>query len=145
MPKHKSEDYKILTVKYYLKSKKTQEEICDIFNCSPKSLKRWTTRYIKDKTIKRYNRKPISYKVKKTHVKFILNEVTKNKTITMDDLLGKLKDKYKNINITSRHLSRIIRDNNITIKLTRYRHDPIKRFGKPIEINKQIKGILPRN
>ena len=64
MPKHKLEDYKILTVKYYLKSKKTQEEICDIFNCSPRSLKRWTARYIKDKTIKRYNKKPISYKVK---------------------------------------------------------------------------------
>ena len=57
----------------------------------------------------------------------------------MDDLLGKFKDKYKNINITSRHLSRIIRDNNITLKLTRYRHEPIKRFGKPIEINKKIK------
>jgi len=139
MPKHKSEDYKLSAVKYYLKSKKTQEEICDIFNCSPRSLKRWTARYTMDKTIKRYNKKPISYKVKKEHVKFIIDEVSKSKTITMDDLLGKLKDKYKNINITSRHLSRIIRDNNITLKLTRYRHEPIKRFGKPIEINKNIK------
>jgi transposase len=139
MAKHKTEDYKLSAVKYYLKSKKTQEEICNIFDCSPRSLKRWTARYTKDKTIKRYNRKPISYKVKKTHVKFIIDEVSKNKTITMDDLLGILKNKYKNINITSRHLSRIIRDNNITLKLTRYRHEPIKRFGKPIEINKQIK------
>ena len=139
MPKHKTEDYKLSAVKYYLKSKKTQEEICKIFNCSPRSLKRQTDRYTRDKTVKRYNRKPISYKVKKTHVKFIIDEVTKNKTITMDDLLGKLKDKYKNINLTSRHLSRIIRDNNITLKLTRYRHEPIKRFGKPIEINKKIK------
>ena len=139
MPKHKSEDYKLSAVKYYLKSKQSQEEICDIFNCSPRSLKRWTARYIKDKTIKRYNKKPISYKVKKEHVKFIMDEVSKSKTITMDDLLCKLKDKYKNINITSRHLSRIIRDNNITLKLTRYRHEPIKRFGKPIEINKNIK------
>jgi len=139
MVKHKTEDYKISAVKYYLKSKKTQEEICNIFDCSPRSLKRWTARYTKDKTIKRYNRKPISYKVKKTHVKFIIDEVSKNKTITMDDLLGILNNKYKNINITSRHLSRIIRDNNITLKLTRYRHEPIKRFGKPIEINKQIK------
>jgi transposase len=139
MPKHKSEDYKLSAVKYYLKNKKTQEEICDIFDCSPRSLKRWTARYIKDKTIKRYNRKSISYKVKKEHVKFILDEVIKNKTITMDDLLGKLKDRYKNLNITSRHLSRIVRDNNITLKLTRYRHEPIKRFGKLIEINKKIK------
>lgn len=35
MHKHKSEDYKLSAVKYYLKSKKTQEETCDIFNCSP--------------------------------------------------------------------------------------------------------------
>lgn len=139
MPKHKSEDYKLSAVKYYLKSKKSQEEICNIFNCSPRSLKRWTARYTKDKTVKRYNRKPISYKVKKAHVEFIINEVSKNKTITMDDLLGKVKHKYKNINLSSRHLSRIIRDNNITLKLTRYRHEPIKRFGKPIEINKKIK------
>ena len=139
MLKHKSEDYKLSAVKYYLKSKKTQEEICNIFDCSPRSLKRWTNRYTRDKTVKRYNRKSISYKVKKTHVKFIIDELTKNKTITMNDLLGKLKDKYKNINLTSRHLSRIIRDNNITLKLTRYRHEPIKRFGKPIEINKKIK------
>lgn len=139
MPKHKSEDYKLSAVKYYLISKKTQEEICNIFDCSPRSLKRWTARYTKDKTVKQYNRKPISYKVKKTYVKFIIDEITKNKTITMDDLLDKLKDKYKNINLTSRHLSRIIRDNNITLKLTRYRHEPIKRFGKPIEINKKIK------
>ena len=57
----------------------------------------------------------------------------------MDDLLGKLKDKYKNINITSRHLSRIIRDNNYSLKLTRIRHEPILRFGKPIEINNKLK------
>jgi len=34
---HKSEDYKITAVNYYLKSNKTQEEICGIFNCSSPS------------------------------------------------------------------------------------------------------------
>jgi transposase-like protein len=139
MPKHKSEDYKLSAVKYYLKSKKTQEDICNIFNCSPRSLKRWTTRYSKDKTIKRYNRKPISYKVKKTHVKFILDEVTKNKTITMDDLLSNLKSKYPTLKISRYHVNRIINDNNYSLKLTRIRHEPILRFGKPIEINNKLK------
>ena len=139
MPKHKSEDYKLSAVKYYLKSKKTQEEICNIFDCSPRSLKRWTDKYTRDKTIKRYTRKPISYKVKKTHVKFILDEVTKNKTITMDDLLSNLKFKYPTLKISRYHVNRIINDNNYSLKLTRIRHEPILRFGKPIEINKQIK------
>ena len=139
MAKHKTEDYKISAVKYYLKSKKTQEEICNIFDCSPRSLKRWTTRYTRDKTVKRYNRKPISYKVKKTHVKFIIDEVTKNKTITMDDLLSKLKIKFPNLKLSRYHVNRIINDNNYSLKLTRIRHEPILRFGKPIEINKKLK------
>ena len=38
---HKSEDYKISAVKHYLTSGKSQEEICDIFKCSARSLMRW--------------------------------------------------------------------------------------------------------
>jgi len=41
MSKHKSEDYKISAVKYYLENTKTQEEICNIFKCSVRSLMRW--------------------------------------------------------------------------------------------------------
>ena len=37
------------------------------------------------------------------------------------------------------HIHRIIKDNNITLKLTRLRHEPIKRFGKDVDINKKIK------
>ncbi len=37
------------------------------------------------------------------------------------------------------HLSRIIKDNHISLKLTHIRHEPIKRFGKDIDINKNIK------
>lgn len=40
MVKHKTEDYKLSAVKYYLKSKNTQERTCKIFECSPRSLKR---------------------------------------------------------------------------------------------------------
>jgi len=36
------------------------------------------------------------------------------------------------------HIQRIIHDNNITLKLTRIRHEPNKRFGKDIDINKNI-------
>ena len=36
-------------------------------------------------------------------------------------------------------MGRVIKDNNITLKITRVRHEPIKRFGKEIDINQKIK------
>jgi hypothetical protein len=43
---------------------------------------------IKNGEIKRENRKPVAYKVHKEQVKFLLDEINKNKTITMTDLLA---------------------------------------------------------
>ena len=54
----------------------------------------------------------------------------------MNDMLQKVKEKYPEFDITSRHIGNIVRDNNITLKLTRFRHEPTKRFGKDININK---------
>ena len=54
MPTHKSEDFKISAVNYYLDSNKTQEEVCDIFKCSVRSLMRWVERYENDDNIKRH-------------------------------------------------------------------------------------------
>lgn len=39
MPSHKSNDYKLTTVQYYLAEDNTQEEDCKIFRCTPKSNK----------------------------------------------------------------------------------------------------------
>ena len=102
---------------------------------------RWTKRYEQENEIKRHNRKPISYKVKKKHIKFILEELKNNKTITIEDLLTKLSNKYSKLNITRRHISRIIKENYISLKLTKNRHEPIKRFGKDININEKIKDF----
>lgn len=55
----------------------------------------------------------------------------------MNDMLQKVKEKYSDFDITTRHISNILRDNNIT--LTRFRHEPTKRFSKDININKNIK------
>jgi transposase len=139
MPPHKSEDYKISAVEYYLNSNKTQEEVCYIFKCSVRSLMRWVDRYENEDSIKRHNRDPISYKVKKDHVKFVLDEIKKNKTITIEILLNKLKDRFKDLELTRRHLADIIKDNNISLKLTHIRHEPNKRFGKDIDINEKLK------
>jgi len=53
MTKHKSEDFKLSAVKYFLENKDTQENTCKIFKCSVISLLRWTKRYKEEKEIKR--------------------------------------------------------------------------------------------
>jgi transposase len=83
--------------KYYLRANKTQKEVCDIFGCSPRSLMRWVERYNKEGSIKRHSKKLISYKITKDKVKFILNELRKNKTITLEDLHIKAKENIKKI------------------------------------------------
>lgn len=139
MASHKSEDYKISAVEYYLVSNENQEQVCKIFKCSVRSLMRWVERYEEENSIKRHNREPIAYKVSKENVKFIIDEIKKNKTITIDDLLIKLKNKFPDLDLSKMHVHRIIKDNNITLKLTRLRHEPITRYGKEIDINKKIK------
>lgn len=84
---HKSKDYKTTAVKYYLVEDKTQEEVCKIFECNRRSLMRWVTQYNNKGNIERNNRTPIAYKVKRQHIQFIKDEINKNKTITMEDLL----------------------------------------------------------
>lgn len=139
MPKHKSEDYKISTVEHYLFESKNQVKTCKIFKCARRSLMRWVEKYKKTGNIKRKKRDYIAYKVKAKYVKFIKDKVTKDKTITMKDLLTKLKNKYKNANITRRHIARLVRDNNITLKQLRVRHEPTTRFKKPVNIKEQLK------
>jgi transposase len=139
MTTRKSNDYKITAVNYYLVEDKTQEEVCKIFKCNPRSLMRWVERYKKDGNVDIHYRKPIAYKVKKEYVEFLLQEIKNNKTITLQELLQKLKDKYKGVDLTTTQIFRVIKDNNITLKITRIRHEPVKRFGKDIDINANIK------
>ena len=105
---------------------------------------RWVEKYNNDGEIKRYNKKPVAYKITKALVKYALKEINKNKTITMDDLLSKIKSNYPSFELSSRQLSRVVKDNNITLKITRIRHEPIKRFGKDIDINSKIKDFYDK-
>lgn len=45
MPTHKSSDYKLSAVKYYLSHSKNQVQSCKIFGCSERSLMRWVDKY----------------------------------------------------------------------------------------------------
>ena len=139
MLKHKSEDYKITAVKYYLENNTNYTKICDIFKCSERSLKRWIERYKELEEIKRLSRKPISYKITKEHVKYAIQKLKENEQITMEELHKIVKNKYKDFDITLQHLGQVIRDNNITRKRTRHEHYPKERYGKLTDIKKELK------
>ena len=79
-----SDDSKLNAVDYYLTEDKSQEEVCKIFKCSPRSLMRWVNQYNKDGEIKRNNKKPVAYKINKNQVEYALEEIKKNKTITIE-------------------------------------------------------------
>ena len=59
----------------------------------------------------------------------------------IEDLLLLLKNKYPDVELNKSHISRIIHDNNITLKMTRIRHEPVKRFGKDIVADIRQKGV----
>ena len=122
MSKHKSEDYKLQAVKYYLKNNESMDDVCEIFNCSKTSLFRQIERYRSEHKIKRNSRTSISYKIK--------NKLKESKHASMEYLAKKIKEKYSYFDITPQHLGKVIRDNNITRKRTKNKHYPKTRYGK---------------
>lgn len=105
MSKHKTEDYKLQAVKYYLRSDKSLDEVCRIFDCSRKSLFRWVDRYVTEKQIKRHSQQSISYKIKNKHVRYALELLKENKHMSMEYLAKKI-----NFDVTFQHLG-----NDITV------------------------------
>jgi len=116
MKKYKSGDYKLCAVKYYLKHNDSMDKVCEIFDCKKSTLKDWVDRYKTTKNLTRKNRKSISYKINKEQVKTAVNMIDKNEQLTMDELLFDMKHKYNDLDITRRHLGRVIRANNRTRK-----------------------------
>jgi transposase-like protein len=97
MPSHKSNDYKLTAVQYYLVEDKTQEEVCKIFKCTPRSLMRWVERYKNEGNVNIHYRKPVAYKVKKEYVKFLVDEINKNMKIYSKVLTKDQKNMYQKI------------------------------------------------
>ena len=144
MSKHKSEDYKISAVNYYLNNDVSMDYVCNIFNCKKQSLSRWVQRYNNDKSIKRNNRKPISYKITKQQVEYAIKLLKKNEQITMLELSKQIKKKYKDFDITTQWLGKVLRDNNKTRKRTRHEHFPKTRYNNPIDKNKELEKFYKK-
>ena len=135
MVKQSSTDLKLKAVKYY-KQVNNYTKVCNIFECSERSLKRWVERYNQNKNIERKNRKQGSYKVKKEHIKFIKDTLKKNNIIHMKQLHQLIINKYPTLKISRQYLSDIIRDNNITRKRATFAHFP-KTYRGQIRNEKQ--------
>jgi transposase len=138
MNKHKSQDYKLSAVKYYLKSKNASET-CKIFECSSRSLIRWVKKYQTSQSIERKGRDNVAYKVQQKHIKFIKSTINKDKMITMKDLLKKINNKYSDFNISRVHLGRVVKDLNITLKQARINHKHKTHHKKPTLIKNELK------
>ena len=86
MPTHKSSDYKLSAVKYYLSHSKNQVETCKIFGCFTRSLMRWVDKYKFTNNITRKKRNYTSYKITNIHISFIKQQLKDDKTITTYEL-----------------------------------------------------------
>ena len=101
-------------------------------------MKRWIQRYENEGSIKRHNRKAVSYKITKEQVKTAIKMLKNNEQITLEELVKQLKKKYKNFNLTPQHLGIVIRDNNKTRKRTRHKQFPKTKYKKPINEKKEL-------
>ena len=124
-----------------MKNKDNIRKTCKIFDCSKTSLHRWIDRYKTTKNITRKNRTPISYKINKDQVKTAVNMIDKNEQLTIDELLFVMKQKYKDLDISGRHLGRVIRANNRTRKRTRHQHYPKERRKQLTDKNKEMEAF----
>jgi len=141
---HKSEDYKISAVKYYLKNKDNIRKTCKIFDCKKSTLQRWIKRYETSKNLTRRNRKPISYKITKPQVKTALELLKQNEQLTMNELAIDMKKKYPTFDITPQHLGQVIRDVNGATNIYKIAYNAINNKERPnyLSRSKNLSGSL---
>jgi transposase len=95
MGKHKSSDYKLSAVEYYLNNDEPSiRNTCTIFKCSKDSLVRWIKRFISTGSVDNKPRPEGSYKVRKKHVKFIIDLIKAKPTVTLNDILANFHQKF---------------------------------------------------
>ena len=77
MTKQFTPDLKLKAVNYYNQIH-NYVQVCKIFECSERSLKRWVERYETKKNVDRKTRKLGSYKLEKQHIQFIKETLRKH-------------------------------------------------------------------
>jgi len=141
MNKQFSSDLKLKAIKYYNKIN-NYAEVCRIFECSERSLKRWIDKYEKYKNVDRKEREQGSYKLKTEHIKFIKEQLKKTNDIHMKFLHQLIKDKFSDLEISRQYLSDIIRANNITRKRATFEHFLKTYRGEERNEKEELKNFL---
>lgn len=141
MTKQFTPDLKLKAVDYYHKIN-NYVKVCEVFECSERSLKRWVERYDKNKNVNRKTRKLGSYKLEKQHIQFIKETLRKHSDIQMNFLHELLKAKFPKLDISRQYLSDIIRDNNITRKRATFKHFPKTYRGNVRNEQKELKDFF---
>jgi transposase len=139
--KQSSTDLKLKAVKYYRKIN-NYAEVCRIFGCSERSLKRWIERYKQTNDITRIPRKQGSYKIKKEHINYIKEILKSKNNIHIKSVHDLLKIKFPSLSISRQYLHDIIRDNNITRKRATFEHFPKTYRGKPRNEKEELKEFF---
>ena len=137
-----SDDFKLTAVKYYIENNVAYENVCDIFHCSERSLKRWVDRYNTTGSIQRKDRKQGSYKVTNEQINFIREELKKKPDILIKDLHTKLMIKFPNIILNRQYIHELIRDNNITRKRATHYHFPATLRGEARDKKKELEKFF---
>lgn len=136
---HLEHELKLKILDLYEDGRYTQKELANRFKISDRTIKRWVQNKKNNKNLSRKERKYESYKLRSIHVKYAIKMLEKEPTITIPNLLNKLKIKFTDCNISIRHLTRVVRENNYTRKRTRIRHYPETRYRKPINLKTMMK------
>ena len=88
---HLAPELKMKILSIYEDGKYTQKELANHFKISERTLKRWLQNKNNNKPLSRKIRKYESYKVRAIHVNYVIKMLEKEPTITMPNLLNKLK------------------------------------------------------
>ena len=129
---HKSEDYKVAAVNHWQESR-NKATTCRAFKCSVRSLSRWISRFQESGNIRRHNRPPVAYKVTDAQATAAIEYLKRHQTASNLEVHTALSDRFADLNVTPRHLARVVRDHNLTRKRTRHGHFPTERYRRPVD------------
>lgn len=138
---HKSPDLKLTAVFFFFQCR-SYSLTAQTFFCSRRSLSRWVAQYLHSGNVNRKLSSRVAYKVYQDHVNFIIDYLQHHKTASTPEILVSLKERFPDVDLSVRHLYRVIRQNNFTRKRTRHGHFPKTRYKKPINRNKELERFF---
>lgn len=137
MGKHKSEDLKQAVIQFYQRmNEKSIDKVAEALQIPFETVRRWIKRYEEDGTLKNKYRGTMSYKVTQEHFEYIKHLITNQKDIYIHELRNKLKERFTDFDVSTRHLQRVVKDIPFSKKKWTIRHYPKQRYGKELDLER---------